>query len=220
MRRPERHELVWLSRAGWRRLQAGSAAADTELLAHWARRDLPLVATRRPPGLPSTEVALGLPAPQRWGGRRLSFAARCAELARLGAFPTLAEAIAALPGEIGQRLLAVADVLGDRAATVRVYGSHGWQVLSGLDCLRAGSDLDLLLPVADDREAARLCGCLDRYSGALRVDGELLLPEGRAVSWREWHRVGPTGQVLVKQLEGAALVPRKRLWSMAEVAVA
>jgi phosphoribosyl-dephospho-CoA transferase len=41
----------------------------------------------------------------------------------------------------------------------------------------------------------------------LRLDGELMLPVGDAIAWREWAswRAGRTRRVLVKRLNGAAL---------------
>lgn len=217
MRRPARHELVWLSRDGWQRLWRAAPSADG-LLAHWAAHDLPLVVTRRPPSLAADRLALGLPAPQRWGGRRLALDATLGDVARVGAFPTLAEAAAALPGDRGQVLGGLAAALGGAAASVRVYGSHGWQCLSGLDCLHPGSDLDLLLPAADAAVADALCARLDAWPGSPRLDGELLLPGGRAVAWREWRRAPPGALLLVKDLGGAGLLRREALFAEALVA--
>jgi phosphoribosyl-dephospho-CoA transferase len=41
----------------------------------------------------------------------------------------------------------------------------------------------------------------------VRLDGELVFPDGAAVAWREWHacRGGRTRRLLVKRLDGATL---------------
>lgn len=217
MQQRSRHELVWLKAQSWDRLIAQRPAADSELLAYWAEQRLPLVATRRAAGLPTDEIALGLPAPRRWDGRRLALSVGLDAVERAGRFPTLIEAIAALPADAARRLEAVAAVLGARAALVLVYGSHGWQALTRLDCLREGSDLDLLIPAPTAAEAMLFCCRLAAYAGALRIDGELLLPGGRAVAWREWHDAAQRGlpDVLVKHTDGAALQRCDALWPSA-----
>lgn len=215
MHKPSRHDLVWLKPAGWARLLTRCPAADAGLLAHWAAACLPLVATRHGAAAGTEAFALGLPAPLRWAGRRVALAATLDEVDRIGRFPTLLQAIASLPVPVARRLDAVAAALGARAALTRVYGSHGWQALTGLDCLHAGSDLDLLIPAPSPAEALLVCARLASYHGELRVDGELLLPGGGAVAWREWHEAGPRGldRVLVKHVDGAELIPLSVLWT-------
>lgn len=221
VRHAARHDLVWLTPAAWQRLHDGCGPDDADLLGHWAGCGLPLVVTRRPPEWADDKLALGLPAPRRWSGRRLALAVRHEEVERCGRFPTLPEAIDGLPANVARRLTDVAGVLGDGAASVRVYGSHGWQVLTQLDCLREGSDLDLLLDAPEERSALELCSRLLAYAGTLRLDGELLLPQGRAVSWREWHGArGRLSRVLVKRQDGVELMSTDLLWSTAEVEAA
>ena len=215
MHRVSRHDLVWLTLDGWQRLLACPAddcAGDA--LAHWAECRLPLVATRRGGDLAADVIALGLPTPRCWSGRRLALVAPSADIERIGRFPTLAEASHALPANAALRLEAVAAALGARAGLTLVYGSHGWQALTQLDCLHEGSDLDLLLPAPTAAEAMLLCSRLAAYRGELRIDGELVLPNGCAVAWREWHGAAARGsfQVLVKQVDGAELLPLDALW--------
>jgi phosphoribosyl-dephospho-CoA transferase len=91
----------------------------------------------------------------------------------------------------------------------RVYGSYGWQQLTGMDYVHAKSDIDLLVEVRTvaqaDQASALLCTAND--AGPLRIDGELAFESGAAVAWREWlrFRSGQTEQILVKRLAGATL---------------
>ena len=99
-------------------------------------------------------------------------------------------------------------------ANARVYGSHGWQLLSGLDHVRAGSDIDLWLSVSDEAQADAAATCLQSVSDELpRLDGELMFDDGAAVAWREWlaWRAGRVKSLLVKTLVGSTLV-RSRDW--------
>lgn len=63
---------------------------------------------------------------------------------------------------------------------MQVYGSAAWQALTGLQYLRAGSDLDLLI---DDPALVPAVLALPQDP---RLDGEVLLPGGRAVALREY----------------------------------
>jgi len=68
-----RHQLAWLTAAGWQRLRDQDwDATARDCLAHWAAHRLPLVVTRQRGADPRPEplIALGLPAPGRWQRRR------------------------------------------------------------------------------------------------------------------------------------------------------
>ncbi|MEH3087570.1 MAG: malonate decarboxylase holo-[acyl-carrier-protein] synthase [Xylophilus ampelinus] len=149
--------------------------------------------------------------PARWGRRRIALLAAADGIARWGDFGGPESVAVLLPAAARpdwERLGAELRALGVDAG---VYGSHGWQALTGEDYLHPGSDLDLLLPVPDADRADRVAALLDAapQGGALpRLDGELALPGGAAVAWREWRRWragGMAGTVLVKRLRGAAL---------------
>lgn len=122
-------------------------------------------------------------------------------------WPSLAAVVAGLPAAPAA-WLALPAQLHRVGLCARVYGSHGWQHLTGLAYCHGASDLDLLIPVADHATASRaatLLAAIDDEAGLL--DGELCFPDGRAVAWREWRRwsQGATRVVLFKSLHGAAL---------------
>jgi phosphoribosyl-dephospho-CoA transferase len=217
----QRHQLVWLSAAGWQAVLAGNtdepALSDPAqaCLQHWATHRLPLVVTRQAPRPVGTEagptplLTLGLAAPTRWGRLRLFVRVPPSAVQGLGAFPPAAAITQALPSAARADWRALDAALQVAGVAARVYGSHGWQVLSGLACVRIGrSDIDLLLPCAGPAQADAACSLLARAAPTLpRVDGECLFADGGAVAWREWAagRSGVTRQVLVKRLHGAAL---------------
>ena len=218
---------------------AGGApdAVTIACLDHWARHDLPLVVTRQAridlpgrvdpaadlaadlhdgsaaAGRADPALALGLPAPACWERRRLALRVPASGVVRVGDFP-LAEAIAPLlsaPARVAWLdLCAGLEALG---VVARVYGSLGWQQLTGLHYRHAGSDLDLLLAVRTPGQADLAAAWLDAAAdpvwsvGLPQRDGELIFCDGAPEAWREWAgwRAGHTPRLLVKRRHGAAL---------------
>ena len=213
-----RHGLVTITAAGW--AQVRTRPWDDEAaacLAHWAAHRLPLVVARQPPVPAGAEagdqtVSLGLPAPLRWSRRRIALQLPRNLLlhADAVAFPTMAAVVPLLALQAAPAWHALRHGLDRLGCSARVYGSHGWQALTGLPYLHPTSDLDLLLPVADADAADAVVRCLaqaDADGAAPRLDGELVFPDGAAVSWREWRawRAGAAAGVLVKRLRSARL---------------
>jgi len=202
-----RHQLAWLSAAGWRRLLA--RGWDTEAhacLHHWAEHRLPAVVTRQLDDGSDT-LALGLCAPRRWSHRRIALRVAPGEVLHFGEFPRLEEIVMQLPQGAQPPARQLAAALQACGATARVYGSQGWQHLSGLQHVRDGSDLDLWVGVAGVDHADAVAAALDAFSSpSRRLDGELVFEGDAAVAWREWlaWRGGRVRSLLVKRLRGAS----------------
>lgn len=211
MRALQRHQLLRLRDSAWLRLLADTANLSArQALTLWARHGHPVVVTRQAPGLPAdTPLAAGLPAPLSLGRVRIVLALRADEVLFADAFPLAPEVLPTLapPQRAGwQALCAQLDTL---EVPARVYGSHGWQQLTGLAYVRPGSDLDLLLPVSTSEQADAVVRVLAAAPADLpRLDGELLWPDGAAVAWREWAawRAGQVGALLVRRIDGVNLV--------------
>jgi phosphoribosyl-dephospho-CoA transferase len=206
-----RHQLAYLSAEGWRQaLQLARDEQAQDCFRHWAAQGLPLVVTRQPlaPERDQPPIALGLSAPPAWGRRLLSLQAQAADVAWFGEFPWLSDAVPVLPRGVRTGLQRLDEALATRGLRAHVYGSVGWQRLTGQRYLHALSDLDLWLAVADADEADAAVALLQRHAPARpRLDGELVFPDGGAVAWREWEawRAGRSRALLVKRLLGATL---------------
>jgi phosphoribosyl-dephospho-CoA transferase len=114
-----------------------------------------------------------------------------------------------------QRVIAVLLDLGEAAGIKpRVFGALLWQHVTGLSYLTAQSDLDLLWSISDERSAVSLVKGLLRLDaeGPVRLDGELELPDGAAVNWRELAQNG--NQLLVKTVNGVEVRTRASLFPM------
>lgn len=214
-----RHSLVWLTPAGWRATAAAAAPAHAPAIELWRGRDWPLVARRNEAMPLAGEVCLGLAPPPTpgWerdgapdGGARLRIAVRAldAHVARSAPPLAVAQALAAAPERWRQPLAGLAkDSAGlGPGLNLRVYGSLALQALTGLDYLRPGSDIDLLLAPATPGQLNAGLALLADYADTLPLDGEVVFPNGEAVAWKEWRAAsGGQARVLAKSVHGVRL---------------
>lgn len=207
-----RNQLAYLTDAGWARLQQKERTPmERACVALWAERRLPLVVTRQPtPG--GDAVALGLPAPARFRRKRLAVQVAREEILYFDAFPRMAAIARQFDAGFAAPWASLARSLDGLACGARVYGSRGWQALTGMLYVHETSDIDLMLPVggvdaADTADEA--CALLHGFDASRpRVDGELVFPDGSAVAWREWQRwrAGGARELMVKRLRDVQLV--------------
>ena len=86
-----------------------------------------------------------------------------------------------------------------------MYGSFAWQALTRERYVDGNSDIDLLWRPQREAEIAALIATLTEWERLVRrrADGEVLLPNGDAVCWREL--AGESKHVLVKSQSAVAL---------------
>lgn len=205
----QRHDLVWLSAAGWDHAIGNAGDAQSAgCMAEWARLRLPLVVGRQEAGAPDLALALGLAAPFEWDRRKIAIRVPPTAVIFQGRFPEAREVAFLLPPGLRARWRALWQALAGQGVQVRVHGSFGWQALTGKQHVLRRSDLDLLMPVTDVDSADHVASLLDEFQwSGPRIDGELLFPDGSAVAWREWLQLrrGAVDRILVKRLHGVSL---------------
>ena len=120
----------------------------------------------------------------------------------------LAEALPSAPPGWRPVLEALLALGAAHRVTPRVFGSLAWAALTGLDYLGPASDLDLLWPVLPPPRMAALLAALGGIEtrAPMRLDGEVLLPDGSGANWREIQ--AGAAEILVKRAGGVALLPR------------
>ena len=209
--RPHRHARVWLDRATWRSALTAPLEADgMAALDGWIDAGRAVVARRRE--CPGAALTLAVALPLAADRLRIGFAVDPRVVVRIAPPLTLAETIASAPADWRAPLTALHDRGMHIGTTFRVYGSLAWQAISGEACVRAGSDVDLLWTAASVDDVDRVLALLADWEavGPLRADGELLLPDGDAIAWRELTR--PTERVLVKHQDRVSLQPSPAYW--------
>lgn len=204
-----RHDLVTLAPSWEDGLAAPLAPVLLARVRAWVSRGLPLVAARSDPARPGA-VALGLSLPPGEHPRRIAVLVAPIVVREIAPPLALAAALASGPAAWRGPLLALDREALGAGLRLGVYGSLAWQHLSGERYLTDASDVDLLIPARDAGELRSALALLRRRAtlGAPRLDGEVLLPGGAGVAWREL--LSGAERVLVKSLAAVALEPSAR----------
>ena len=153
-------------------------------------------------------LQLGLPAPSRWRRQRLCLQVTSSEVASAEKFPSAHMIGSLLDVSMRSAWEDFVNGLGKLDIDARVYGSFGWQLLTGLSYVRPQSDIDLLMTVRSAYEADLLTTALGECGIASpRLDGEICFPDGSATAWREWEqwRSKASSRILVKRHDRAVL---------------
>jgi phosphoribosyl-dephospho-CoA transferase len=208
-----RHDLLQVEPPAWgAMLRSHPGLADLPLVADWALREWPVIVRRRMAGDVADDVPAALPLPPVHGKRRLAFSFSSG--AAVVALPPvlLRDAARTAPAPWHPVITALLDLGEAVGVTPRVFGALLWEHATGLPYLTARSDLDLLWSISDEWSAALLVEGLLRLDavGPIRLDGELELPDGAAVNWRELATQG--GELLVKTMDGVEVRTRAALF--------
>ncbi len=149
-------------------------------------------------------VPVGLPLPPAAGKKRVGFAFPPAAIVRYSPPPLLADMIQSAPASWRPCI----DALIRLDAGVRAFGSLTWEHLTALAYLSDSSDIDLIWSWRDVETTRTLLAGLEAIdrTAPMRIDGEIVAPDGMAVNWREL-RSGQT-EVIGKRLD--ALITMQR----------
>jgi len=185
---------------------------DLPLVADWALCKWPVIVRRRMAGDVADGVPAALPLPPIHGKRRLAFSFSSGAAVVASPPVLLRDAAHLAPPEWQSVIAALLDLGEAVGVTPRVFGALLWERATGLPYLTAQSDLDLLWSISDERIAASLVEGLLRLDarGTVRLDGELELPDGAAVNWRELANQGR--ELLVKTMDGVEVRTRAALF--------
>lgn len=235
-----RHDLAWLSGAGWDQVLGSAAPEHALAVDRWRQAGWPLVVRRADAVQLPGQIALGLALPPRpGGGRKVRVPCRvdvgqvCRHapplpLEQVIAVPTaplppgqvLSEAATVLP-QWQRALTALAAQAATQGIALRVYGSLALQHLTGQAYLTARSDIDLLAQPRSLAELDAALALLQAHAASLPLDGEIDFPGGWAVAWKEWAAArasAPGSRVLVKTMDRVALVTTDALLATLEKA--
>lgn len=206
---PARHALLRVRPQGYARALDRLGERPEPIVAEWARQGRPLIARRRGPCDVAPLIAAGLPLPPQFGKRRIALSLEAGALEATLPPPLLLACAPVAPQDWRATIGAIDDLAARAGVEARCFGSLAWAALTGLAYLGRGSDLDLLVLIDARSDAALLLVGLKEIAGAapIRLDGEIIRPDGRAAHWREL--CSDAAEILVKSQEGAALMSRE-----------
>lgn len=203
-----RHDWVYLPDDWRRRLAAPLAPEDEDALARWVGGRRPLVVARRREGDAPDLLRLGLALP---GKKRVGVAVPTDAIGLRRRPPYLLDVVeigaAFWPGPMRELAALISRVAPD----ARVFGSLAWQFFaddSAYAYITPASDIDLLLAPAHGAQLTAWIAQLQNFETrwpAPRLDGEIVLPGGEFVSWREFS--ARPKKILVKGANHVALRP-------------
>ncbi len=207
-----RHDLLHVAPDVWASaLVHCPSLADLPLLGAWADRGWPVIVRRRAEAEDPDLVPVGVPLPPAAGKRRVALLLPPEGVLQCSSPPLLRAA--ARVADRGWRSTIVSLLaLGARTGVEpSVFGSLLWQHLTGLTYLSPHSDLDVLWQVPGGFDVLSLVFSIAEIQRAapLRIDGEVIFPDGTAVNWRElWNarRTADRATVLAKTMEGVRLL--------------
>jgi phosphoribosyl-dephospho-CoA transferase len=212
-----RHDLLRVEPAAWQAmLRDHPSVADLPLVADWALLGRPVIVRRRMAGDFSDSVPAALPLPPCYGKRRVAFSFSSG--AAVIALPpiSLCDAARTAPAKWKPIISALLNLGESMKISPRVFGAILWEHTTSLPYLHAQSDLDLIWSISDEQTARLLVERLRRLDAGspVRLDGELQLPDGAGVNWRELaqNNDDERSQVLVKTMEGVEVRTKAELF--------
>ena len=207
-----RHDWVTLP-GDWRdRLAAPLAAQDEDALARWSEKGRPLVVARRLEGDAPDRIRLGLALP---GKRRIGLTLPAEALALPLRAPLFLDVVANGVAFWPEAMRELAGLIARLAPDMRVFGSFAWQFFAAdpaMIYVTQDSDIDLLLAPSHDERLAVWIAALQNFESrwpAPRLDGEIALPGGDFISWREY--AARPKKILVKGADYVCLRPIEQI---------
>ncbi len=206
-----RHDLLHVAADNWASVLAfRPPLADLPLLGEWADRGWPVIVRRRGEADDPHLVPVGVPLPPAAGKRRVALLIPPEGILQRSRPPLLHAAASAADTNWRSTIDALVAVGARSGVEPAAFGSLLWQHLTGLAYLSPHSDLDVLWPIPANFDVHSLiCNIAGVQRDApLRIDGEIIFPDGSAVNWRElWnaHHAADGATVLAKTMESVRL---------------
>jgi phosphoribosyl-dephospho-CoA transferase len=219
-----RHDLLHVAPDVWAAALARCPSlADPPLIRVWADRGWPVIVRRRGEAEDPHLVPIGVPLPPMAGKRRVALLIPPNGVLQHSLPPSLHKMAKAADPDWRSTIDALVDVGARSGVEPAAFGSLLWQHLTGLAYLSPRSDLDVLWSIPADFDVHSLVCRIGEVQrdATVRIDGEIIFPDGTAVNWRElWNAYQATEgtTVLAKTMEGVHLLKIASLQNVAGIA--
>jgi phosphoribosyl-dephospho-CoA transferase len=219
-----RHDLLHVAPDVWAPVLAlYPALSDLPLIREWADRGWPVIVRRRAEAENPQLVPIGVPLPPAAGKQRVALLLPPDGVLQHASPPSLHAAARAADPDWRSTIDALVDLGARSGVEPATFGSLLWQHLTGLAYLSPRSDLDVLWSIPADFDVHSLVCRIGEVQrdATLRIDGEIIFPDGTAVNWRElWnaYQAAEGATVLAKTMEGVRLLDIASLQNVAGLA--
>lgn len=220
-----RHKLLVVRPDVWRGIcatvqQDVNDAATQAIVQDWMVKEWPVICRRPYAHEQNAEdgsgIAVGLPLPPIMGKKRLGFVVpEKAVSSFVGAmWPSGKVSSVGLTPERLNDIKLLTELGRAYSLVPQATGSLLWETITGLPYLSETSDFDVVWRVAGSKLQnadilAAFLADLAQIAGKLsvRLDGEIIFPQDRAVQWQELQSARSDEEVLVKTLTSIELLP-------------
>lgn len=214
-----RHDRVWLE-AGFDARASICAAGVGDAACAWIACGRPLVVARQDDVAPEF-LRLGITFPGSGARQRATVVAPKHAVVAHEPAELLCDAMVLGPAAWKPRMLDLLGVCARKGVQAHIYGSLSREIESGETYLNADSDLDVLFACEAGSDVCGLLRALRNLDGGVpRIDGEVLLPSGWAVAWRELAAAlldRSCDRVLAKSDQAACVIPMAQLRAEADL---
>jgi phosphoribosyl-dephospho-CoA transferase len=207
-----RHDLLHVALDVWAAALARCpSSADLPLIGAWVDRGWPVIVRRRGEAEDPRLVPVGVPLPPGAGKHRVALVIPPDGVLQRSSPPMLRAAARVADPSWRPTIASLLAVGARTGVEPSVFGSLLWEHLTGLAYLTPHSDLDVLWSVPADFDVLSLVFSIAEVQRdtPLRIDGEVIFPDGSAVNWRElWNarRAADRATVLAKTMERVRLL--------------
>jgi triphosphoribosyl-dephospho-CoA synthase len=205
-----RHDIISVDPEQWNHpgLNSGLDERALKIIQDWFDAGRPVIAST--PGVSGGALHCGIPLPPSQSGvkERIALKVPLCAIMKKSPPPEFALTIRHLPPSKRALFEAFSAACAERGFRPLSFGSLCWRELTGLDYVRESSDADLLFNISGWAEFGGLRVFLLRHGGACAnfADIEICLPNGDALSWREY--LTQTPKILLKNISGPRLAER------------
>lgn len=203
-----RHDLVYLhTTANFRLACAAEGSRLADEVRAWIGLGRPLVMARQAGG---PGLQLGLTLPLSLGRQRLAIQIAHEDIAAVLQPVRIQRCLERLPGPSAKAMADLSMAVSRCGASIGIFGSLAWEVLTSEAYRNAESDIDIICDVTTAAQLKAVMAALGEAAGCLhcQLDGEVRMPDGLAVSWRELAGLAtkPGSRLLIKGPELVGLM--------------
>jgi phosphoribosyl-dephospho-CoA transferase len=185
-----RHSFAWTTDPG-NCLEGETPQDDVAGLRNWLSGGRPVIIRRPCVSEDGETLHVGLALPPDPVKRRLAFRLPVSSIDKLVEPPLWTDCAAAAAPELAGMVRSILSATLASGLPLQTFGSHAWQLHTGLPYVTARSDIDLLVPIKRRESWRRFRDTMaESEASNHQIDLEVVLNGDAAFNWREFEAPG------------------------------